>query len=514
MMTQGMLGFKYDEEPAGAGMTALAGLPTYLELAKALGLTESLAAQAKVRENKQGWTDTQIVTSLIMLQLAGGECVDDLRVLEGDEGFCRVLRQAEAELSGLPRAERRGLLNRWRKERKRSVPSPSSVFRFLDKCEVDESGRQFGKSWIPPLNAALRGLRDVNHTLVERIWRRTPLEEITLDMDATVKAVAKKSALFSYKGFKAYQPLNLYCTELDLVVDSEFRDGNVWAGTNNLGLLVENLGRLPAGVKKVRFRSDSAGYQVELVLYLANGVNERFGAIDFTISVDVNPQFHQAAAAVPEEDWKKLTRLVKGPGGKIEEKETGHEYAEVCYTSKGLSYSKKNADLRFIAIRQLLEPDDASQLLEKKAEQLELPFQMVEGKGGTYKLHGIVTNRLEMDGGDLILWHWERCGKSEEAHAVMKDDLAGGRVPSGHFGGNAAWWAIMILAFNLSSAMKHLILGGAWAKSRLKAIRFNLICIAGRVIEHSRQLLLRVSKCHPALATLRQIRQRILQLSP
>ena len=32
------------------------------------------------------------------------------------------------------------------------------------------------------------------------------------------------------------------------------------------------------------------------------------------------------------------------------------------------------------------------------------------------------------------------CGKSEEAHSVMKEDLAGRKLPSGKFGVNAAWW--------------------------------------------------------------------------
>jgi hypothetical protein len=41
----------------------------------------------------------------------------------------------------------------------------------------------------------------------------------------------------------------------------------------------------------------------------------------------------------------------------------------------------------------------------------------------------------------------------------MKEDLAGGKLPSGDFGGNAAWWWIMILAFNLNSIMKRQILG-------------------------------------------------------
>jgi hypothetical protein len=35
--------------------------------------------------------------------------------------------------------------------------------------------------------------------------------------------------------------------------------------------------------------------------------------------------------------------------------------------------------------------------------------------------------------------HRERCGKSEEAHSVLKEDLAGGQMPSNLFGANAAW---------------------------------------------------------------------------
>jgi hypothetical protein len=50
---------------------------------------------------------------------------------------------------------------------------------------------------------------------------------------------------------------------------------------------------------------------------------------------------------------------------------------------------------------------------------------------------GIVTNR-QIGGDDLIWWYKGRCGKSEEAHSVMKEDLAGGKLPSGLFGANAA----------------------------------------------------------------------------
>ena len=66
------------------------------------------------------------------------------------------------------------------------------------------------------------------------------------------------------------------------------------------------------------------------------------------------------------------------------------------------------------------------------AEQLPFPT-MSFGTLGRYKLFGLVTNRT-LPGDEVIRWQRERCGKSEEAHAVMKDDLAGGRLPSGLFG--------------------------------------------------------------------------------
>ena len=77
---------------------------------------------------------------------------------------------------------------------------------------------------------------------------------------------------------------------------------------------------------------------------------------------------------------------------------------------------------------------------------------------------------------------------------MMKRDLAGVRLPSADFGTNAAWWSIMILSFNLNTAMKRLVLRGTWVNKRLKAIRFHLINIAGRVCRSSRSLKIRVSR--------------------
>ena len=84
-MSQGVLPYQYQGQMRESGMTALGGLPVYLDLAQVAGLSRSVARYVSARAGSQGWTDAQMVMSLILLQLAGGECVDDLRILEGDE---------------------------------------------------------------------------------------------------------------------------------------------------------------------------------------------------------------------------------------------------------------------------------------------------------------------------------------------------------------------------------------------------------------------------------------------
>ena len=166
-MEQTSLPFHYEEENESTGMTALSGLPAYLDLAAVARLGESVRRHVGVREGTQGWTDAQMVMSLVMLNLSGGESVDDLRLLERDEGLGRVLLAGESHR--MQRADRRAQRNRWRRERRRVVPSPTAVFRYLDNFhdEAEEARRRSGKA-IPAANDALCGLGKVGLGRVRR----------------------------------------------------------------------------------------------------------------------------------------------------------------------------------------------------------------------------------------------------------------------------------------------------------------------------------------------------------
>ena len=510
LVAQGLLPFIYEEERTGLGATALAGLPAYLELALALGLPESIGKWITVKDGPQGWSDVQVVMALVMLNLAGGDCVEDIDHLEKDAGFCELVRQAENY--GVPAPTAEHIRRRWRRERRRSVPSKSVIFRYLDAFhnEKQEALREKGKAFIPADNDYLSALRRVSEDLMTAIYRCNPTDVATLDMDATLIQTAKKAALRCYKGFLGWQPHNVFFEEQGCILYSEFRDGNVPAGYQQLCILEEALKRLPEGVKRVRLRSDTAGYQIDLLRYCAKGQNERFGVIEFAIGCDVTPEFKAAVARVPESDWRPLVRVV----GK-EEFGTVQEWAEVPFVSSDYAATKNAPQLRYLAVREAL----SQQPLPGLGAQLTLPFQTIEiehrRSSVVYKLHGVVSNSTEV-GGQIIWWYRGRCGKSEEAHSVMKEDLAGGQMPSFRFGANAAWWGIMLLAFNLEIAMKRAVLEkiepGKWRERRMKAIRFEVISTPGRLVNHARQPRLRMAQGHPAMRLLIQMRERIAQL--
>jgi hypothetical protein len=497
-MAQGALPYKYEEEKTASNMTALAGLPVYLDLSSVLNLGESISTHLHAKV--QGWTDEQMILSLILLNLAGGDSVDDVKILQKDEGFCKVLGRIETK--GLDRKQRRDQERRWRKERCLSVPSPSAVFRFLAAFHdsEEEKKRVKGKAFIPAPNEHLQGLAKVNRDFVASFQRRCPHSEATLDMDATLIETQKEDALFSYKGYKAYQPFNVWWAEQELVLHTEFRDGNVPAGYEQLRVFKETLDMLPEGVENVYLRSDTAGYQHDILKYCEKGENRRFGRIEFAIGADVSKEFKQAVAEA--EEWKPLMKEVKG-----EWKPTAKEWAEVCFVPNEIAYAKNAPVYRYLATRELLRQP------ELPGMEAELPFPAMTMEKKRYKIFGVVTNR-DMDGNELVNWLHGRCGKSEEAHAVMKEDLAGGKLPSSDFGENAAWWGIMILAFNLNSAIKQLALGGSWATKRMKAIRFALINLPGRIIEHARHLIIRLARNHPSFPLLIEARQRIMRLAP
>jgi hypothetical protein len=427
---------------------------------------------------ERGASDSEHIKALVMTQIYGGDAIEHQKYLP-----------ERAELLGI------------------KIPSVSASRAYMQSfhnCEEDKN-RGMGRSYVPLENGYLSGFSRVHEYLLNLAHKLQPKETITLDQDATFIQTTRPDACFNYRGEKSYESFNTYCPEYDLMVGAQYRDGNVSPGYNQLGELKRILSSLPEGVKNVKLRSDSAGYQIDLMKYCAAGDNKRFGAIKFGISVDVGNEFKEAALRIPEKSWRPLRRK---PNDAYTQ-----EWAEVAYASNMLCRSKKDPEIRFYAIREVFSlrmfadksHNDAPGQMELEIDMTQSHIEELESQGkGVKKLHltlmskkaykvfGLASNMLGLPGDEIIFWHRGRCGKSEQAHDILKNDFGGGHVPSYMFGVNAAWWNIAVLAMNRKNMLKRFFLPDGFENCRMKALRNIFYTLTGKIVHHARRITLKI----------------------
>ena len=110
----------------------------------------------------------------------------------------------------------------------------------------------------------------------------------------------------------------------------------------------------------------------------------------------------------------------------------------------------------------------------------------------------------------MLSWQSESCGSVEKVHDVVKNDLAGGVMPCGRYYANAAWWRLNCLCYNVISVMKRKALPSNFWPVRMKALRFHLIGVAGKVVSHARMTFLKTTV---GLIGYRQARSQLVEFS-
>jgi hypothetical protein len=370
----------------------------------------------------------------------------------------------------------------------RQFPAPDAVRRFLyafhdgELIEQARRERAAGQvAYVPGENAALRGLAVVNRKLLEQVASRGTGKKATLDHDATIQESHKQQSLAHYKGGRGYQPSVIYWAEQDLVVADEYRDGNVPAGMENLRLIQRGFASLPVGVSAYAFRADSACYEETVLKWLANPqrADGPGGTIDFTISADMSTELRAVCEQVAEQRWT----LVE------ERAEESVHCADVEFTPG--DWPKDARPLRYVAVR----------IYKKQG------FLFAAGYDTKYL--AVVSNRWELSGQELLRWHWAKAGTIEHVHDVTKNELGAATPPCGRFGANAAWYRLSLLAYNILSAMKSLVLPARLSAARPKRLRFVVFTIAGRLISHAGKLVLRISATAERLCGLVEARARL-----
>ena len=144
----------------------------------------------------------------------------------------------------------------------------------------------------------------------------------------------------------------------------------------------------------------------------------------------MNPSLRAEILAIPEAQWQ----------GYSEDSAVIKECAEVDYVPEESAANRYREPLRYVAIR-----------IRKKQGEL-------FADGSAVKHFAVVTNLWDWSPKKLLQWHREKAGSIEAVNDVLKNELAGGVMPCGRFGANAAWLRLTVLTYNVLTALKRLAL--------------------------------------------------------
>lgn len=454
---EGELPFEYDWEPAEEVLTAYAGLPLFVRAMRSFDVAQSVKRHLPLKQRDRGFDEATYVESFLVLNALGGGCLEDFERLREDQGLSQMLGH--------------------------EIPSPEAGRKFLyqfhdaKQIEAAQQALPVGQvSYIPGESAALQGLAQVNRDLVWEVGKRCPDQKIaTIDLDTTVIESWKREAKPTYEGGSGYQPLLALWAEMDLAVADEFRDGNVPAQKDPLGVAQRAFAALPETVNEFYFRGDSACWEKALLNWLRDP--ERAGGprgeITFGVSVRMTPTIKAHMLRLPEDAW---TPYREDAGATSECADLWNYWPEEEDRPEGAG------PLRYVAIR-----------IRKRQGEL-----FADGSEARYFC--VASNQWKWSSPKLLQWHREKAGSIEALHDVLKNDLAAGVMPCGRFGANAAWLRLALITHNVLTALKRVALNEKWLRARPKRLRFQIFCSPGRLVRHARRVIARVVRRAAELA--------------
>ncbi|MBI5748030.1 MAG: IS1380 family transposase [Nitrospinae bacterium] len=343
------------------------------------------------------------------------------------------------------------------------IPSPDSIGDWLRRMGDKENGEK-----------GLAGLDKVREAINNRIMRRDGIKEYTLDADATEIIAEKEDANYTYKWNKGYMPNLGFLYENNICLYDEFREGNVAPAFGQKEFYIECKRRMPEGKRIGYYRADSASYQAELINRLeADGVK-------YTITSDQDRAVKPLIASIAEDEW---SEPIKG---------CGYEIAETVHTME-----KTDKAFRLVIKREVREQGE-----------------LFKSGDGQYFYHAVATNFPEEEkcGQQVIEWHNQR-GQAENFNKELKNGLGMERMPCGQTEANAVFFRIGVIAYNLFIGFKRLSCPESWLKHTIATFRWKMVQVAGRIVRHAGEIILKLAVDIKKLELFRGIRERVFEFS-
>ena len=112
-MTRQTLPIEFGTDTSSTALTAHSGLLLPLQFIQLAGLLDAVERYVP-DDAAQGWTASEVVQAVLLLNIAGGESLSDVEQLQGDPGLARAIDEVSGR--GLSRRRRRLSLSSSSKE--------------------------------------------------------------------------------------------------------------------------------------------------------------------------------------------------------------------------------------------------------------------------------------------------------------------------------------------------------------------------------------------------------------
>jgi len=327
------------------------------------------------------------------------------------------------------------------------------------------------------------GVEGINKALLKRYLKRID-EPLVLDIDASVIESHKSTAAYTYKMFPGFTPMIGHING-GYIIHSEFRSGNIAPADNNLSFIQRCESQLPKEKHIAFVRADSASYQAKLFDYCQdNDITYMVGAhLDSAVLKSINEI----------EKWETL----KSYDGKTHH--VKEEVAEFIHTMQNSNHA-----FRLIVTKKTTTPILPG--LEKIFSEEELLAYATE------RYYVIATNadEEEISMQDVVMFYRQRGDTSENRIKELKNGFNLKYLPTSDFIANAFYFQIGVLAYNLFVLFKE-TLQQSWQSHTIQTLRYKLYNIAGKVITHSRQTILKVNE--QFIELLEDIRKKSYKIS-
>lgn len=328
------------------------------------------------------------------------------------------------------------------------IPSRSTVSRWLASLEQRD----------------VETLAGVNEQLVAETIDQLGLRRLTIDIDGSVVSTGQR-VQWAQRGFNphhrkvpSYYPITAYEAQSGQILRVKNRPGNVHDGKAGVPFLRSVLAQIE--------RTLGPGYTLE---FRMDGAFFRQDVLDL-----LDRERAEYAIKVPFWNWVGLKQRIQARTRWQRVDET------VSYFEANLPLESWGRQARVVIYRK--------QVAHRSPKNYQL--DLFDPSNGHFEYSAIVTNK-RIKG--QALWYF-MCGRGthEKVYAELKNGFAFDSLPSMTYGGNSAWQAMSVIAFNLCRGFQ--IASGAPIRQRtakrstlyrfqsIQTLRYELLNRAGQLL--------------------------------